>query len=261
MNFSIIIVNHNTKELTKNCVNSVLKNRVGGSVEILIVDNASRDGSARMLRKYFKNKITLIENKENKGFGAANNQGAAAANGKYLFFLNSDTIIKNNMFTELERSFSRDKNIGVVAPKLLLEDGDEQPRAFGDFPNPTNVIFEKFKPPAGYRNNPFEVDWASGAALAVKKSIFERLGGFDEKFFMYFEDVDLCKRIKESGYKILVNPRASLTHLCGKSLSGFSKRKAYYYESQDYFYKKHYGAPQMYLMKIIRWPYKVLARV
>ncbi len=258
MIFSAIIVNYNTKELVENCLNSIFTHCDDGSFEIIVIDNASQDGSVEMFKNNFKDKVKLIANSRNAGFGSANNQGAKIARGEYLFFLNSDTIIKNNILVELEKSFLRDENIGAVAPKLFLEDGGEQPYAFGNFPSLASAVFEKFKSSAKYRSNPFEVDWASGAALAVKKNVFEKLGGFDKKFFMYFEDIDLCKRIKEAGYKILVNPRASLTHLCGKSLSRFIKRKRYYYESQDYFYKKHYGSFKMYLMKIIRWPYKVL---
>jgi GT2 family glycosyltransferase len=255
--FSIIIINYKTKELTKNCINSVFFNFSKNNFEIILADNASKDGSVEMLKNDFGEKIKLIANSENKGFGPANNQGAKLAKGEYLFLLNSDTIIKNNILLELEKFLIKNKDVGIVAPKLFLKDGSEQPFAFGDYPRLLSLIFEKFKKPPKYLNGPFEVEWVSGAALIIRRELFKQLGGFDEKFFMYFEDIDLCKRVKEMNYKIFVNPKISLTHLCGKSPARFVKRKSYYYESQDYFYKKHYGSLIMYLMKIIRWPYKI----
>jgi GT2 family glycosyltransferase len=261
MMFSIIIVNYNTKELIKNCINSILINCENNDFEIIVVDNDSRDGSIEMLQEEFSDKIKLIANASNEGFGVANNQGAKIVKGEFLFFLNSDTIMKNNILSELEKIFIENKGIGTVAPKLLLEDESEQPFAFGFYPKILNVIFEKFKRAPKYLNKPFEVEWVSGAALIIRREIFKKLGGFDENFFMYFEDIDLCKRVKELGFKVIVCPELSLTHLCGKSISRFVKRKSYYYKSQDYFYKKHFGLFKMYLMKIIRSPYKLLTLV
>lgn len=255
--FSIIIINYNTKELTKNCIDSVFFNFNKNDFEIILVDNASQDGSVEMLKDNFNGKIKIIANSKNTGFGPANNQGAQMAKGDYLFLLNSDTIIKDNILLKLEEFLSENKDAGIVAPKLFLGDGSEQPFAFGDYPCLLSLIFEKFKKPPKYLEGPFEVEWVSGAALIIKRKLFERLGGFDEKFFMYFEDIDLCKRAKEMNYKVFINPKISLTHLCGKSPSRFIKRKSYYYKSQDYFYKKHYGSLIMYSMKIIRWPYKI----
>lgn len=258
MLFSIIIINHNTKVTIKNSLNSIFNNCDKNDFEIILVDNASQDGSIEMLKDNFNEKIKIIANNNNTGFGPANNQGDKLAKGEYLFLLNSDTIIKDNILEELENFLLKDQKIGIVAPKLFLGDGSEQPFAFGDYPRLLSLIFEKFKKAPEYLDNPFEVEWVSGAALIIKRELFEQLGGFDEKFFMYFEDIDLCKRAREMNYKVFVNPKISLTHLCGKSPSHFIKRKGYYYKSQDYFYKKHYGTLAMYFMKVIRWPYKIL---
>ncbi len=223
-----------------------------------MIDNNSSDGSVEMLKENFGDKIKLIINKENKGFGSANNQGAKTAKGDYLFFLNSDTIIKSNILIELDEFINKNQDVGVVAPKLLLENGNEQPFAFGDYPRVLNIILEKFKSPSVYKNIPFEVEWVSGAALIIKKNLFNKIGGFDENFFMYFEDIDLCKRVKDLDYKIMVNPRISITHLCGNSIKFFKKRKNYYYKSQDYFYNKYYGLLGACLMKLLRLPHKVI---
>jgi len=258
MRFSIIIINYKTSELIKDCLETIFLN-FSNIFEVIVIDNNSKDGSAEMLKNDFGDKIKIIINKENKGFGSANNQGAKLAKGEYLFFLNSDTVIKNNILIEFYKFLSENKNIGVAAPKLFLKDGNEQPFAFGGYPKILNLILEKFKARPIYQNIPFEVDWVSGAALIIKREIFEKIGGFDENFFMYFEDIDLCKRVKELGYKIVVNPKISLTHLCGSSIKFFKKRKNYYYKSQDYFYKKYYSAFALYFMKVIRWPYKIIS--
>lgn len=257
MHFSIIIINYNTKELTKNCINSVFSNFNNNNFEIILVDNASQDGSVEMLKDNFNERIKIVANNENFGFGPANNQGAKLAKGEYLFLLNSDTIIKSNILNESEKFFSENKEAGIIAPKLFLGDGSEQPFAFGNFPKLFNVIIDKFKSSTPYLNEPFEVEWLSGAALIIRKKLFKQLGGFDEKFFMYFEDIDLCKRVKEINYKVFVNPKISLTHLCGKSPSIFTRRKKYYYDSQNYFYNKHYGNLIMNSMKLIRLPIRL----
>ncbi len=102
----------------------------------------------------------------------------------------------------------------------------------------------------------YPVDWVSGAAMVVRKSVFTQIGGFDENFFMYFEDIDLCWRAKQRGWQVAVYPKISLIHFVGQSAGGFKQRKKYYYQSQDYFFKKHYGQPAMYILKIFRWPYR-----
>ena len=255
--FSIIIVNYNTKELIKNCLNSIFLNCNISDFEIIVVDNNSQDSSVEMLKREFGNKIKLIVNNKNRGFGVANNQGVKVAKCKYLFFLNSDTIFTDNILKPINDFFLSNKEVGVVAPKLLLEDGGEQLYAFGPFPKVLDVTLNKFKSIPSYQKHKFFVDWVSGAALVIKKDVFERVNGFDENFFMYFEDIDLCKRVKDLKCGIVVYPEVSVIHLGGKSLSKFIKRKKYYYQSQDYFFRKHYGIFKMICIKIIRWPYKI----
>lgn len=257
MIFSIIIVNFNTKSLTKNCLDSIFFNCLESDFEIIAVDNNSQDGSIEMLKKDFGDKIKLIANSKNIGFGSANNQAAKIAQGEYLFFLNSDTVVKSDILSPIKQFLSNNKEVGIISPKLLLEDGSEQERAYGEFPNLFNVVAEKFKNQKIEEIKPFEVDWVSGAALIIRKDIFCEINGFDEKFFMYFEDIDLCKRVKDLGFKAVVYPAAPIAHLCGKSIKKFNKRKEYYYKSQDYFYKKHYGKLKMNLMKLMRLPCKI----
>ena len=258
MPFSIIVVNYNTKNLLKHCLNSIIKNFNKDDYEIIIVDNSSQDGSVEMLKNNFGDRIKLIVNNKNIGFGPANNLGASRAQGKYLFFLNSDTITKSDILAPLKKFLNNSREVGVIGPKLVLADRTEQPYAHGKFPNLLNVIIGKLKKLTVKSGKPFEVDWVSGAALIIRNDIFNQAGGFDEKFFMYFEDIDLCKRVKDLGYKVMVYSEVELIHLGGRSLSELNQRKRYYYKAQDYFYKKHYGLLIMNLMKFIRWPYRII---
>ena len=260
MTFSIIIVNYNTKEFLHNCLNSVLGHSSAGELEIIVVDNNSSDGSLKMVRRNFSQNIKLIANKENLGFGPANNQGAKVAGGEFLFFLNSDTIIKKDIFTALKEIFLSRPRLAIAAPRLFLASGKPQPYAFGQFPSLAKLIWQRIWPYKQF-NSPtnkvlYPVDWVSGAAMVVRRNIFNQIGGFDENFFMYFEDIDLCWRVKQRGWQVAVCPEISLIHFVGQSAGGFKQRKKYYYQSQDYFFKKHYGRPAMYLLKIIRWPYR-----
>lgn len=174
-------------------------------------------------------------------------------------FLNSDTIIKSDILSPIKQFLNNNKEVGIIGPKLLLEDGSEQERAYGKFPTLFSVVAEKFKNQKIKETKPFEVDWVSGAALIIRKDVFYKIKGFDENFFMYFEDIDLCRRAKNLGFKAVVCPAAPIVHLCGKSIKKFNKRKEYYCKSQDYFYKKHYGELKMNLMKLLRLPYKIFS--
>lgn len=263
MKFSIIIINYKTKDITKRCLKSILLN-CNSDYEIILVDNNSNDGSVEYLEKEFADKVKIIKNETNLGFAKANNIGAKKAQGDYLLFLNSDTILHNdilNDFTSFINKQNNLNNLGIIAPKLILEDSTEQKGAYGNFPNIFNTIFLKFKKKKNVKKKVFEVDWVSGAAFVIKNNIFKKLNGFDESFFMYFEDVDLCKRLKSLSFKVIVNKNIVLTHLGGKSITKSGIRKKYYYNSQDYYFKKHYGIKIMTLMKIIRLPFKLIKQI
>lgn len=260
MKFSIIIINYKTKELTANCLNSLFILPDSQGKEIILIDNASNDGSIEYLEKEFGNKVKLIKNEINLGFAGANNQGAAIAAGKYLIFLNSDTIVKEDIFQNIDKLFSLDEKIGIISPRLMMENNEPQPTSFGRFPTLWRLITReglrkpKIKP--GTKN--IEVDWVSGCCLAIRQSIFKQLDGWDEQFFLYYEDVDLCKRVKKAGYKVVVNLESQITHLGGKSLALNKERKKYYYEAQDYYFMKHYGIIISILVKIAKLPVRLL---
>jgi len=255
--FSLIIVSFNTKEILKNALSSIFAYCPREMFEVIVIDNNSGDGSAEMLNNFFGDKIKLIINKHNAGFGAANNLGAKIARGEYLFFLNSDIIAKEDILSGLAKIFESRPEIGILAPRLILPDGSEQKFASGNFPSLADLILGKIKKDAAEKKY-IKIDWVSGAALAIRKNLFDQAGGFDENFFMYFEDIDLCKRVKDISYQVAVLPSITVVHLGGKSLKNDRQRKKYYYVSQDYFYKKHYGKLKLALLRFFRWPYKLI---
>lgn len=249
MIFSVIIVNYNTIELIGRCLDSIFAYSNVNELEVVVVDNGSTDGSQAFLESEFASKIKLIKNSLNGGFGVANNQGAREANGDFLFFLNSDTLFKLDVLAGLKKIFINDK-VGVVAPILILPDGKKQPYSSGRMPNLKSVLFKKGALDVVDKD---EIEWVSGAALAVRKNIFKEIGGFDEKFFMYFEDVDLCKRIISLGYKVSLACEVEVIHYGGASFNDYGKKKKIYYRSQDYFYIKHYGLLARIIVKIARF--------
>ncbi len=253
MKFSIIIPTYNSKGFIKDCLSSVFK--TGFQEEVIVVDNASQDGTVLFIKDNFP-KVRIVELNKNFGYGAAANKGAKKAKGEYLIFLNPDTILFKDSLEKLDSFIKKTKNFGVIGFNLVNKKRTHEKFSFGKkgglFQILKNKLWKKDKLPL----KPFLIDWVSGAAMAVRKSVFEKVGGFDEKFFMYFEDQDLCFRIKLLGYPIYFLPDAKIIHLGGKAWKSSKVQKKYYYQSQDYFFKKHFGAFQYFLMKVFRAPLK-----
>lgn len=220
--FSFIIINYNTSELTSACLESIFKYCPSSSFEIILIDNNSRPDDLALLRERFSARLKIIANQKNLGFAAANNQGAELAQGQYLFFLNSDTLLKQDILTPLAAELNSNNKIGIIAPRLILENGEEQLYAYG--------LIKKT----------VELAWVSGAALVIRREIFSRLGGWDKRFFMYFEDVDICRLTRKQGYIIKRSESAEITHLGGGSPIPYWRRKFYYYRSKLLFIFKHY---------------------
>ena len=262
MTFSIIIINYKTPRLTIDCIRSLFALPEAKNREIIVIDNASEDGSVEILKDEFGAKIQIIANKKNLGFSAANNQGAALSTGDFLLFLNSDTIVNKDIFKKCLDLFKADDKIGIISPRLKLESGESQKNAFGYFPTFWGLITQAGKkeiiiPEVSQK---FEVDWVSGCALMIRRDIFQKIGGWDDHFFLYFEDVDICRLVKKNGYKIVVNLESEITHLGGKSLAINSERKKYYYEAQNYYFKKNYGVIIEWLIKITRIVFKIIKK-
>lgn len=243
MLLSIIIINYKTPQLTINCVKSILSHNNLGEKEIIIIDNNSNNNSVHILRSAFADKVKIIENKENKGFSFANNQGAKIASGNFLLFLNSDTIVNDDIFNSAINIFKNYKDVAIISPRLELENGSYQKYAYGKAITPWRLVSRKTKKEIKIKESEklFEIDWVSGCALFIKKEVFKKINGFDENFFLYFEDVDICKKVKDIGFKVVIDNSVRVIHLVGKSIDQHTTRKKYYYKSQNYYFKKNHN--------------------
>ena len=251
MDISFIVINYRSRDYLRRCVESIFKYAKNFSFEVVIVNNddAPLNGYSDL-----KN-IRIIEHNLNFGFAQAANLGTKNAIGKILFFLNSDTEILDNNISEILGALS-DLSVGAAAPKLILPNGSPQPWGAGYEITILDIVKNNFgfikSSSIWTQDETSEIDWASGAALAISKEVFEKCNGFDEKFFMYFEDVDLCKRIRKTGKKIMLLPHIKIMHLGGQSKLGEKTQKKQYYESQNYYFKKHFGLFHCYLVKFLR---------
>lgn len=250
---SIIIVNYHVKEELLRCLQSILSSKTKTSYEIIVVDNDETKYIQPELKKKFP-QVVYIPN-VNKGFGQGNNVGAKHATGDYLFFLNPDTEISPRSVDALIAFLKKDKQIGIVAPLLLGK--DKKPYQQGTlelnplrgmvalsilnkiFPN--NPVSKKYFLNDWDRKSVKEVGVVPGTALMMKKSLFEKVGGFDETFFLYFEEFDLCKRIKALGLRLYIIPEARAFHHWGASTKTRTDINKIFLKSRFYYFKKHFG--------------------
>lgn len=245
MDLSVIIVNYNTKELLKACVDSVQKTYPES--EIIVVDNFSSDGSRKEISK-MPVKGVLLE--ENAGFSKANNMGLDYATGDYVLFLNPDTVVRQNTLARCLEFLKENKKAGAVGCKVVLPDGSLDKACKRKFPTAFNSFCTIFKiakifPKLGYNlvgndNGVYPVDCLVGAFMMCQRELIEKIGGFDEDFFMYGEDIDLCLRIKKAGYDIWYLGDSAITHVKGASGKKSQKAKIAFYDSMSIYYKKHF---------------------
>lgn len=231
---SIIIVNYNVKEHLGNCISSIIDASQGISTEIIVVDNNSYDGSAEYIQQKFTGlgNLKIIENESNFGFAKANNIGVQHAKGDYLLILNPDTILQEDTLSKCMEYYKNNPLTGALTCKLILPNGKLDLACRRSFPYPSVAIyrmlglsklFPKSHRLARYNltyldeNETYEVDSIVGAFMLIRKDIFGQVGGFDEDYFMYGEDLDLCYRIKAAGYKIFYYSGTSIIHYKGES--------------------------------------------
>ncbi len=293
MDLSVVILNWNTCALLDASLRSLTpESQSGIEFEIIVVDNNSEDGSADMVRGRFPN-VHLIANSVNSGFGAGNNLALPQAQGRYILFLNSDTVVTEGALTHLVRYADGNPDVGIVGAKLLNADGSLQyscrrypTLGAGFFRNtPLGRLLPKNRFASDYlmkefdHSTPLDVDWVSGAALMMRRTLIDRIGAFDEDFYMYCEDVDLCWRTNHTPYpneitgeqpkskdgvadtnlgkptpskhwRVSYFPDAVIYHYIGKSSDLVPTRMTYeFHRSQYLFYKKHYAATMPILMR------------
>lgn len=226
LSVSIIIINYNTCQMTKECIDSVFNNTMGIDFEIILVDNASSDESKSVFTQ--DSRIRYIYSEENLGFGKANNLGVVHARGRNIFFLNSDTLLINNAVKIISDYLDRDSDCGICGGNLYDKEGLPTHSFYRYYQSFLRDVFRplfNLSDSIRYGKNQFhnhsgqvlEVCQISGADLMLRKSIIDKIGCFDPAFFMYYEDSELCYRVLKNGYKIVSVPDAKIQHLCGKS--------------------------------------------
>ena len=245
MDLSIIIPSYNTKSLLERCLASVYASlkQVEFSYEVIVVDNASVDGSSEMVNKKFT-QVHLLRNKANVGYGKANNQAIKKAKGSYVLLLNSDIVVQNDAIGALYR-FLQEKKNAFAGGKLLNIDGSPQPSCgpFYTLPVVVLMLFARGDHWGATRYSPHEVtavDWVSGACLLGRKEAFEKVGLFDENIFMYMEEIDFLYRAKKKGYEVFFQPEAPFIHSGAASSGNRRTPVVNIYRGLLYFYKKHY---------------------
>ncbi len=276
IDLSIIIVSYNTKELLKECIQSIEDTLQSHSFEVIVVDNGSTDGSVEEIKNFSrseillrKTKIKIIENKGNLGFSRANNKGIEQSSGRYILFLNSDTVVYKNTIDSMIEFMDHNKEIGAATCRVELPNGKLDDACHRGFPTPWNSlnhfsgvskIFSRSKIFAGYSlgymdlSRPHEIDALCGAFMIVRREAGEQISWWDEDYFWYGEDLDFCYRLKKKGWKIYYTPEVSILHYKGAS-GGLKNTSAHLtkadsetkklaqqarFDAMRIFYNKHY---------------------
>ncbi len=271
---SIVIVSFNTRDLLRECLASLDENSRGISKEVFVVDNVSRDDSAGMVEREFPS-AKLIRSKVNLGFAAGNNAAIRRASGRYIVLLNSDAFLQEDALQRAAEHMEQDPRIGIGGARLIGRDGSWQPSA-RLFPSPLNDFLTLSGLSGRYCSSRFfgrfdrtwanpveaaEVDWVPGAFAMIRRDMLEKVGYFDESFFLYYEEVDLCRRFKRAGYRVCYWPDVVVVHYGGESsktvrelklstsgsqLSLWRMRSAFLY------YRKHHGGLAWIAMELER---------
>lgn len=258
---SIIIVSYNCMQYLDECLQSIYRfypplpdmPDTGQGTEVFVIDNASADGSAGLVKSKYPG-IRLIENGKNLGFSKANNIAIYQSSSEYVLLLNSDCQIYKDSIDNLVKFMDTNKSAGVAGPKITNSDGSVQfsCRRFPSFFDagmhsilehiiPGNRFSRRYKLADIDRGKPFEVDWVSGSAMIIRRSALEDTGFLDEKYFMYVEDIDLCYQMWKKGWKVFYNPYSEILHHVGKSThSGPTAASIRMQKSIFYFFWKNY---------------------
>jgi hypothetical protein len=257
---SIIILNWNTRDMLADCLNTISRHAADLTTEIIVVDNASTDGSQEMLREHFP-QVHLIANHSNVGFARGNNQGMAISQGRYWLLLNSDAFITPGSLTALLQVAEAQPQAGIVGAQLINADGSFQashtrfPGLWQEFLILSGLgrwLFGRWYPSHGPETHkgPQPVDYVEGACLLVQPQAVKAVGGLDEGYFMYAEEVDWCYTMRQHDWQVWYQPAAKIVHLGGASSQGRrTHREADLYQSRVRFFRKHYGDTAAWLLK------------
>jgi N-acetylglucosaminyl-diphospho-decaprenol L-rhamnosyltransferase len=262
IDLSIVVLNWNVRDLLDRCLASLRSDRY--TLEIIVVDNASQDGSVALVRAKYP-QVTLIANTENRGFTGGNNQGMEAAHGRHVMVLNPDTEIVGDALDRLVAYLDDHPDVGALGPQLLNPDRAVQ-SSRRRFPTLTTAFFEstwlQSLAPRGILahyymddvspDHTHEVDWLNGACTVFRREALDQVGLYDaQNFFMYSEELDLCRRVKEGGWKIVYLPEAQVMHYVGKSSDqAVAARHIHFQTSKVHYFRKWHGAVQANLLRL-----------
>lgn len=244
---SVVILSYNTLALTLDCLARFADPALEQGWQVILVDNGSTDGTAQAVAARFPG-VEVIRVPENQGYAAGNNRGLVQARGEAVILLNSDVEATPEALQALVDYLNAHPDVAAVSAGLRTPDGQPQAFAFGDEPAPGYLLRRGLGRLLGRAplhdwavDHPVDVDWVSGACLAVRRQALEQVGLLDEGFFLYFEDVDWCLRMRRAGWRVVYNPSIQVIHLGGASEPGRSTANHLYHESLVRFYHKHYG--------------------
>jgi GT2 family glycosyltransferase len=246
---SVILVQYNRHELSREALRT-LDEHGGAGHQVTLVDNGSTEPGALAWTDHFP-WLRVIPLPANRGFGAANNEGARGAKGGVLLFLNNDTSVSSDILSPTEQYFRAHPECGAAGLALVNPDGTPQ-YSLGRWPTVLNEWKMKHRMVLYAEREFRSVEWVTGAALAVRREVFEQVGGFDERYFMYFEDADICRRIRNAGWEIHFIPSVTVTHLGGGSQPGGIPPpiQIEYRRSQMLYYSSHASASQRMLLRL-----------
>lgn len=256
MQLSVIIVNYNVKYFLEQCLHSVVKAAAAIETEIFVVDNDSADGSIAYLQPLFP-RVKFIANKTNDGFGKANNKALAVCKGKYVLFLNPDTIVPEDCFSNCINFFKQHSSCGALGVQMIDGSGKFLPESKRAYPSlsaafyklaglslifPSSKVFNKYALGNLSKDEDYEVDVLAGAFMMLSREVIEQVKGFDEDFFMYGEDIDLSYRVQEAGYKNYYFGKQTIIHFKGESTKrGSLNYVRIFYKAMSVFVNKHYS--------------------
>lgn len=254
---SVIFVNYNTITCLIDAIDSVIKNTSGIIYELIVVDNNSSDNSETILYRKYNTLVRYIKLSDNIGFGRANNEGFKIAQGKYYLCLNPDTILINNAIKILYNYIDSHPNVAVVGSQLYNKDGSFQ-KSYSTFylsiaSNLKDLLFiSKLTTNSLTAHLPIPVASVFGASMMIRSSVIENINGFDNRFFMYAEEEELCYRIKKSGYDIYFVPESKVLHLDGGSFTFSKNRELRRIQGEKTFYLVSYSKPYVLIVKFIQ---------
>ena len=271
---SFITVNFRTPQLVDGLISSIRKNPPPASFEIIVVDNDSGDGSAEKIRTRYPD-IRLIELPKNAGFGAGNNRGVEKASGKFLALINSDCEVAEESFGPALEYIQRNPGVGIIGLRTFKPSGEIEQSARG-FPDPSTGLFgrstflgklaQKGKGGLGKsslakknllvdpsKTEPYDVDWVAGTMMLISRECWDAVNGFDEGFFMYWEDADICCRAKEKGFRTVYFPGGRIIHKAGSSASSNPSRSIRFFHQSAYRYVAKHISPGFTPLRVFAW--------